>query len=169
MRQIFSLSALLLGSWLLTSFAADKDKYQSKAGKFAIQFPAGEKVVTDTKKAGGNIDMHFAVVEKNGQTYIAMYMDLPEAAKEVPSKTILDGAEKGSVSQGGGKVESSKDIEFGKEKLPGREFVTDKDGTKVKTRVIIHKTRVYIIVVGGSNDFITREGTKFLDSFEITE
>lgn len=169
MRHILTISALLLGWGVTASSAADKDKYQSAAGKFAIQFPAGEKIFTDTKKAGGNIDMHFAVVEKDGQTYIAMYMDLPKEAKDVPPKVILDGAEKGAVDQSGGRVESSKDIEFGKNKLPGREFVTDKDGAKVKTRVIIHQTRVYMLAVGGSQEFLTQEGTKFLDSFEITE
>jgi hypothetical protein len=167
MRQILTALVVLAGAAF--TCAADDEKYKSKDGKFEIQFPAGTKVEKDTKKTGG-IDMNFAIGKDGEKAFIAMYMDLPAAAKDVPAKTILDGAEKGSVSQSGGKVDSSKDIEFGKNKYPGREFVADKDGNKTKTRVIIVETRVYVIAVGGPKDFATtKDGTKFLDSFEITK
>lgn len=168
MRQVLVALALLLGA-ALTASAAD-EKFVSKDGKFKIQFPDGGKVEKDKKSAGGGIDMIFAIVKDGEKAYVAMYMDLPEAAKDIPAKMILDGAEKGSVQQSGGKIESSKDIEFGKEKYPGRDFVADKDGNKIKTRVVIVGTRVYVIAVGGPKDFATsKEGTKFLESFEITK
>lgn len=167
MRQILTALVVLAGA-TLTASAAD-EKYKSKEGKFEIQFPAGAKVESDTKKTGG-IDMIFAIVKDGDKAFVTMYMDLPAAAKDIPAKTILDSAEKGSVSQSGGKVESSKDIEFGKNKYPGREFITDKDGNKVKNRIIIVETRIYVIAVGGPKDFATmKDGTKFLDSFEITK
>jgi hypothetical protein len=167
MRQVLTALVILAGA-ALTASAAD-EKYKSKEGKFEIQFPAGAKVEKDTKKAG-TIDMNFAIAKDGEKAFITMYMDLPAAAKDVPAKAILDGAESGSVKQSGGKVESSKDIEFGKNKYPGREFIVDKDGNKVKNRVVIVETRVYVIAVGGPKDFATtKEGTKFLDSFEITK
>ena len=44
-----------------------------------------------------------------------------------------------------------------------------KNGTKLKTRMVLANTRMYIIIVGGEDDFATtKEAQKFLDSFEIT-
>jgi hypothetical protein len=152
----------------LTASAAD-DKYTSKEGKFKIQFPEGAKVEKETKKAG-NVDMYLTMVKDGDKAYITIYMDLPAAAKDVAAKMILDSAEKGSVQQSGGKVESSKDIEFGKEKYPGREFVVDKDGVKVRNRAILVETRLYLVLVGGPKDFATtKDAGKFLDSFELTK
>ena len=169
MRHILTALALMVCA-ALTASAADDDKYKSKEGKFTIQFPAKSKVTTDTKEAGGDVNMNFAIVEAGGNAFIAMYMDLPAAARDIPAKTILDGAEKGSVAQSGGKIASSKEITFGKSKFPGREVVVDKEGNKVKTRIILAGTRMYVIAVGGMKDFATtKEGTKFLDSFEITK
>jgi len=160
---------VVLGCAALTASAADAEKYKSKEGKYAIQFPSGVKLSHSTQKAG-DIDMHLTIAESDGNAYVAMYMDLPEQAKDIPPKTILDGAEKGSVSQSGGKLESSKDIKFGKDKFPTREIVVNKDGNLIKTRIILAETRVYVIAVGGPKEFATsKDAAKFLDSLEITK
>src|SRR5262245_10271227 len=149
--------------------AADDEKYTSKEGKFAIQFPAGSKVKTATQKAGG-ISLNLASVESDGKTYVTMYTELPEAATKLPPKTLLDAMEKGAVDKSGAKLDSSKDITFGKDKLPGRESVMDKDGNKITARLILADMRVYMVMVGGPKDFATsKDATKFLDSFEITK
>jgi hypothetical protein len=167
MRQILTALVILAGV-ALTASAAD-EKYKSKEGKFEIQFPADKKVETETKKASG-LDMYMATVKDGDKAFIAMYMDFPAAAKDIPAKTILDGAEKGSVSQSGGKLEKSKDIEFGKNKYPGRELLVEKDGNKIRTLIILAETRMYVIAVGGPKDFATtKDASKFLDSFEITK
>lgn len=168
MRAI--LATTIFAAISLTAAAADDEKYKSKDGKFTVAFPAGAKVKTETKKAGGGIDMKMTTVEAADKAYVVMYMDLPDAAKNVEPKMILDGAEKGSVSQSGGKLDSSKDIEFGKGKLPGREILVDKDGNKIKTWVIIDGVRIYVVAVGGPKEFATgKDGTAFLKSFEITK
>src|SRR4051812_47483289 len=118
MRQVLTALVILAGAAF--TCAADDEKYKSKEGKFEVQFPAGSKVEKDTKKSG-LLDMNFAIVKDGEKAFITMYMDLPAAAKDVPAKAILDGAEKGSTKENGGKLESSKDIEFGKNKYPGRE------------------------------------------------
>ncbi len=169
MRQLLAaLAVVVCGA--LTAGAADDEKYASKDGKYTIQFPAGTKVKTSTSKAG-DIDMYTALAESGAdKAYMVMYMDLPAAVKDIPAKTILDGGQKGALDNSGGKLESAKDITFGKNKLPGREVVIVKDDNKIKCRIILADTRAYVVLVGGPKDFaLTKDGTKFLDSFEITK
>lgn len=168
MRTLLAAAFLLLASF--TSFAADDKKYTSKEGKFAAQFPAGAEVKEDKKAAGGGIEMRLFIVDKKDKAFIVMYMDLPDAAKNVEPKKILDGAETGAVNQSGGKLKSSKDFEFGKTNLPSREVLVDKEGNLIKSWVILNGTRVYVLAVGGPKEFATeKEGTAFLKSFEITK
>ena len=157
--------------WALTAGAADDEKYTSKEGKFTIQFPKGAKVKTETKKSADGNELHMtATAEGKEKLYMVMYGDLPETVKNVPPKTFFDAAEKGGVERSKGKLVSSKDIEFGKNKLPGREFVVEKDGNKIRSRTVLVDTRLYTVIVGGAKDFATtKEATSFLDSFEITK
>ena len=162
--------ALLAAAFLaIPGRAADDEKYTSKDGKFAIQFPAGTKPKTETKKAG-DLDLHGASVFDADKIYIVLYIDLPDAVKALPAKTVLDGVVQGAVKDGGGKLESSKDITYGKDKFPGREVVVDKDGNKVKSRFVLAGQRVYAVLVGGPKEFATgKDAAKYLDSFEITK
>jgi hypothetical protein len=170
MRNV--LTALLIAACAaLTAGAADDEKYTSKDGRFKVQFPAGAKVKTKTMKAGA-LEMNFVMVEESDRAFAVMYMDMPEEAKKAPAKGLLEGAEKGAVAQSGGKLESAKDIEFGKNKYPGREVVVDKDGNKTRTFLILADLRLYVVAAGGKKDFATdkeQDGAKFLASFEITK
>src|SRR5262245_22674769 len=99
-----------------------------------------------------------------------MYAELPAAAKNVPAKAILDGAEAGAAAKGKGKLLSTKEITLGKDKHPGRELLLEKDMNKIKTRIILAHNRIYTVIVGGKGDFATgKDADKFLDSFELTE
>lgn len=167
MRKLLAAVAVLVCAGLVGG--ADDEKYKSKDGKYTVSFPADAKVTTKTQEAGG-VSMKFAQVEQKDKAYIVMYMDLPEAVKDVPVKNLLDNAEKGSVKETKGKLLDSKDIEFGKKKYPGREFVVEKDGSKIRSRIIVVGIRVYVVVVGGPKDYATgKEGDSFLDSFELTK
>lgn len=169
MRRVLTAAVLVAGA-ALTAGAADDEKYTSKDGKFAVAFPAGAKVKLDKKAAGGGLDMKLFTVESKDKAFIVMYMDLPPAAKDVPAKQILDGAEAGSLKQSGSKLVESKDIAFGKAKHPGREILADKGGNKIRTQVIVAEARIYVVAVGGPKDFATgKEGSAFLKSFEITK
>ena len=154
----------------LTAGAADDEKYTSKDGKFAVQFPKGAKVTTETQKNGG-LDMKVAkVADGADKKFIVMYVDLPDAAKNAPAKTLLDAIEAGMVKTSGGKLDGSKDFESGKGKYPGRELLVDKDGAKTKARLVLVETRAYIVIVGGPKEFATeKDATAFLDSFEVTK
>jgi hypothetical protein len=98
-----------------------------------------------------------------------MFMALPEGTlKAVPAKAILDGAANGALQKSGGKEVSRKDFTFGPDKYPARELVVDKDGTAVRTHVIVADPKVFVLVVGGPDGFGTsRAATDFLRSFEI--
>jgi hypothetical protein len=166
----FMLTALVVAFWGLTTGAADDEKYKSEDGKYTIQFPKGAKVKTETKKTAAGLEMFMATADAgDGKACVVLYMDVP-ALKMVPPKVLFDGAEKGAPKKNGDKVEGSKDFEFGKDKLPGREFiVVSENGRKLKTQMIVSGTRAYTIMVGDPKDFATsKEATKVFESFEIT-
>ena len=167
MRKL--LVGLLAVAFVGLAARADDEKYTSKGGKYSIAFPADAKVKTETKDANG-LKMYFATVEVKDKAYAVMYMDLPDAVKDVPAKDLLDAAEKGAVKESKGKLLDSADITFGKKKYPGREILVDKDGNKVRSRIILVETRAYVTVVGGPKDFADgKAATAFLDSFELTK
>ncbi|QEG29100.1 hypothetical protein GobsT_38890 [Gemmata obscuriglobus] len=149
----------------LAASGAD-EKYTSKEGKFTARFPSDLTVKTEAKKAGA-IEMQVASAKDDKEnSFTVMYVDLPAAAK-APPKAVLDGIEAGMVSKSGCKVESTKEITYGAAKYPGREVLVDKDGAKIKTRIILAESRVYIVFAGGPKGFgATDAATKFLDSFE---
>jgi hypothetical protein len=151
----------------LCSGAPDDKKYLSKEGQYAVKFPPGASVKTEMSKVN-DIEISLAFVNVDDKAYFVMCMAFPSAVKGETAKGMLDWAEKVGVSRTGGKAESSKGFEFGKEKYPGREIVADKDGAKARARLIIAGKRIYILTVGGPKDFATSDdATKFLDSFEI--
>src|SRR4051812_5837176 len=133
MRATTGVVAVLIGC--LSAAAAD-EKYTSKDGKFAVAFPKAAKVAATAQDAGG-MKMHTFTAKDGDKSYMVMYMDLPEAAKDAPAKAILDGMEKGSVQKSGGKLVSSKDLAFGKDKLPGRDVLIEKNGATVHTRFVL--------------------------------
>jgi hypothetical protein len=145
-------------------------KYVSKEGGFSVQFPAGGEVKTKNQDAPGGLKMVIAGVESEKKAYMVMYMALPDGiVKAASAKAILDGAADGAVKKSGGKQVSAKDITHGKEKHPGREVVVDKDGNLVRTQIIVADPKIYVVVVGGPEEFAnTKAAADFIKSFEIT-
>ena len=167
MQKVFA--TLAVTALVALAAPAADEKYASKDGKYTVQFPGGTRVKSETKSAGSTT-MQIASVETNGRGYIVMYMDLPDAVKNVPPKTLLDAGEKGGVDNSQGKLVKSKDFAFGKDKLPGREFLVEKEADMANNRIVISGTRLYVITVAGPKDFATsKEATAFLDSFAITK
>jgi hypothetical protein len=167
MRYVLVFAVLAVG---LTAVADDDaKKYTSKEGNFAIQFPSGAKVTTKDQKAPGGITLKITAVEGDMKAYAVITTMFPEGTlKAIPAKAIFDGAEQGAAGKSGGAKVSGKDLEFGKEKFPGREFVVEKDGKFIRTLMIIADPKMYILTLSGTKDFATgKEGTDFLKSFEI--
>ncbi|MDB5306341.1 MAG: hypothetical protein JWO38_543 [Gemmataceae bacterium] len=164
------LAVVVFAGATLTAGADDEKKYTSKDGKFAVAFPTDGKVKTTKQEVGGGLTINMVVAEGKDRAYSVMFMSLPEAAKDVPAKNILDGAEKGAIDKSGGKLIKSKEIEFGKAKHPGRDILVEKDGNKVRTWIIYTDTRIYVVLVGGPKDYASgKEAQAFFDSFEITK
>ncbi|MDY3557523.1 hypothetical protein R5W23_000049 [Gemmata sp. JC673] len=164
-----ALAALVVvGAAGLAASGAD-EKYASNEGKFTARFPSGLTVKTEAKKAGA-LDMQVTSAKDDKEnSFTVMYVDLPAGAK-APPKAVFDGIEAGMVKTSGGKVESSKEITYGAAKYPGREVLVDKDGAKIKARIILADSRVFIVFAGGPKGFGTTDAaTKFLDSFETTK
>src|SRR5262249_27550539 len=153
--------AVLVGA-AVTVRAAD-EKYASKEGKFAIQFPSGAEVKTDTRKVKGTqATVSLTSTEVGGVSYAVGDTDL--TVTNVAAKTLLDGPLKANVKQLGENLDSSKEITVGKAKYPGREYVVEKDCIKMKYRIILVESRMYTLAVGGGMDFATSDdAAKFLD------
>lgn len=144
-------------------------KYKSKEGKFAVAFPAGSKPKVQTQDASG-IEVKIYMVDKGDKAYAVMTMLLPEGAEDLPPKTLLDGGQKGAVEKSGAKLLKAKDMSFGPKKLPAREVLVEKDGNQLRAYLIIDGRRVYMVLIGGPDDFASgKEATAFLKSFEITK
>ena len=154
----------------LTAVADDKEKkYTSKESGFAIQFPAGAKVMTKDQEAPNGIVIKGTSLELDMKVYGVIAMTFPAGALQaLPTKDHLDNGEQGAVTQNGGKKVSAKDLEFGTEKFPGREIVVEKDGMFIRTQIVFADPKMYFLTVAGPRDFATgKEGTDFLKSFEI--
>jgi hypothetical protein len=148
--------------------AQDAKTFESKEGKYTVNFPG--KPTTNTSKAGG-IDLNITIVEKGGGGYAVIHSDLPaEGVKAAKAKDLLDGGEKGLVTNFKAKVTSSKDFEFGKQKLPARELVAEKDPLNLRIQIILSGNRLYQVFVVGSKDMVaSKETDAFFKSFEITK
>lgn len=150
--------------------ADDAPKYASKAGRYKARFPDGAKPKVSKQDLAGGLVLHVAVVEAEQKAFTVMYSDLPAAVDKADPKGVLDGAEKGAVTKGSRQVGKGKDFEFGKQKRKGRELVIEKDGATFKTWIILAPGRMYVLVVGGADEFGTSAAaTDFLKSFELTD
>lgn len=169
MRRLLTLLTLFAGA-ALTAKAAD-EKYTSKEGRFAIQFPGGAKVKTETRKTGDKLALNMVTADAgDGKACVVLYIDIP-GLETVGAKLFFDSAEKSAGKAKGDKVEDARDFTFGSGKLAAREFVVvSENGRKLKTRMIVDGSRAYTIMLGDPKEFATsKEAAKVFDSFEITK
>jgi hypothetical protein len=144
------------------------EKYVSKEGRFEVRFPPGAKVNSSQEKRDGFM-LHTFSCEVGNNVYAVVYGDGPDTLRNTPAKTLFDGGTKSSLGEKG-KLISSKELWVGLKKAPAREIVIEKVGVKVRTRMILVGTRLYVLSVGSDQDFATSEAaTKFLDSFAYLE
>ena len=149
--------------------------YSSDEGKFSVRFPNAPKVTEQTAKtAVGDLTVTVAVyANSDGSTLMVSFTDFPDAATKTENHaTLFNGIRDGIKGNNGKLVGDEKNLTFGPDKLPFREFVVDKDKPKqrIKCRVILRDNRVYQLVVIGTADFTGgKEATAFLESFELTK
>jgi hypothetical protein len=148
--------------------AQDNKKYESKDGKYSVGFPGTPK--TESKKTG-EIVLSVAAVEKGMGGFMVIYSDLPvEAVKAAKPKELLEGGQKGLVDNFKAKVTLSKDFDFGKQKLPAREILAEKDTIHLRIQIILADARLYQVFVVGPKDMVTdKDSDEFFKSFEISK
>lgn len=165
-------TCVLVACWGLGTAQEKKDaKYKNEQGKFAIQLPAGAKGTEPPKSQktqDGGVMIAIVAIGDGGKTCVVVYTDVP-ALKTTPPKVFFESAEKTIEKGGNEKLQDPKDIAVGPDKLPGRDFlVVNKDGRKVKTRLIVNETRAYtIMITDGANFGSTDEAKALIESFEI--
>lgn len=170
--------AIVIGLALVTfagAAVARPDGYTSSEGMFTAAFPGTPKVTTTTEKtAVGDLSVTVATyANADGSVFMVSYTDFPEATtKPANHATLFDGIRDGVKGRNGKLVGDEKNVKFGPDKLPGREFTVDKDKAKqrIKFRVVIRDSRVYQMAVIGSPEFADgKDATAFLESFELTK
>lgn len=152
--------------------------YVSKEGKFSARFPANLDIKIAEEESGILKTHTFLCEVKNARneidhSFCAGYLDVPPMALERPLKQIMDGSTEGAIRQSGGRLLSSTDLTFGPQKYPMRDILVEKDGIQFRTRTILVKSRLYVMVVVGSEDeknfATTPVADRFFETFKILE
>ena len=150
--------------------AQGEKKFESKDGKYSISFPGTPTI--DSKKSG-DLTINTAGIEAKGIAYMVIYSDLPaETVKSTKAEEIIDGGEKGLVTNFKAKVTKSQPTTFGKEKYVARNVTAEVkvDATTLQLRLIIilAGNRVYQVIAIGNPDALGGPATdKFFDSLEL--
>jgi hypothetical protein len=168
--------AAVVGVVLVTFVSAGAsraDDYASPEGKYTVKFPDKPKVTSQTaKSAVGDLTVNIATfANSDGNAFMVSYTDFPASAtKEENHGTLFEGIRNGAKGTDGKLVGEEKEISFGPTKLPGREFTIEKGKQRIRFRVILNGSRLYQVAAIGTEAFVTgKDGTAFLDSFQITK
>ncbi|MCI0703782.1 MAG: hypothetical protein L0241_22210 [Planctomycetia bacterium] len=158
------LAGVVLAVWASTVGAQDKKPFVSKAGQFKVTFPGGAKPKA-TERDLGKLTQYSFNTEVKRRAFDVTYFDLPAT---VEAKKLFDISEKGAA--GKDKILSSVDGTFGPDKLPSREILIKKDALLLRMVMILADDRLYLLTVGGPDDFTTsKEAYAFFETFEITK
>ena len=165
-----------LGGFVLVVFvgaASAQHEHAPAEGKYSVKFPGAPKITSQTaKSAVGDLTVNVATyANSDGNAFMVSYTDFPEATTK-PDKltTLFDGIRDGVKGKDGKLVGEEKKLEFGDDKLPGREFTIEKGKQRIRYRVVVRDNRVYQLATIGTEAFVTgKDGTAFLDSFQVTK
>jgi hypothetical protein len=103
-----------------------------------------------------------------GQKYNVSFADYPKDYRQ-DAKVLFDAIRDDLTGQDG-KLLCEKDLEFGTEKVPGREVHVDTGKEHIRDRLFWRGNRLYHVIVAGPETFIRgEEAQAFLDSFEMAE
>ncbi|AWM41310.1 hypothetical protein GobsT_00650 [Gemmata obscuriglobus] len=170
-RCASALASLALSAVLLQAQPAGQP-YISTEGRYAAKFPGAPKVTNQTARSAlGDLKINVATyAASDANVYLVSYTDFPvAAAKDENRKTLFDGVRDALKAKG---TVSEKEIEFGPDKLPGREVTVDRDKDKqrIKVRAVLRDNRLYQVAVIGTAEFVGgKEATAFLDSLDLTK
>lgn len=166
------LTAFVLATAALAAQPA-AEPYVSPEGRFAVRFPGAPKVVPQTTKSViGDLKVTVATyATADANVYMVSFTDFPVAATKAENhKSLFDGVRE--AVKGKGEVVTEKDLEFGPDKLPGREVIVDRDKGKqrIKFRAVLRDNRLYQVAIIGTADFVSsKDATAFFESLDLTK
>ena len=125
---------LIKTAFLFVAFvAADLDykPYASAEGRYKSLFPGAVKTeITDVKAGANTLKLTLDSVEvSDGVHFIISHIDAPDDVAKLPSATRLDKVRDGNKGEDG-KMILDKPIEWGADKLPGRDLLIEKPDRK---------------------------------------
>lgn len=164
--------ACLAAFLVLTSAAglsAQGKRFESKAGKYTIDFPG--PATTETSKVGGVTHTTVSASAKGATVSVTHSTLTPDQTKQ-KSDDILKAAESALIKKHGGTPNSTEELEVGKDKFPARRGIGDAllEGRKVQVKVlvVVVEDRLYQLVGTGPMDNNTSLVIDtFFDSLEI--
>ena len=137
---------------------------------FAVKFPGKPK---ETKASPGTKLGKLKVVtatyaDAAANVFMASHTEFPEGTgKPENLAAILDGVRDGLKGSDGTAL-AEDEVEFGREKLPGRELTVRKDEQYVRVLAVVRGDRLYQVGVVGTKEFTrSKEADAFLKSFEL--
>jgi uncharacterized protein (TIGR03000 family) len=144
--------------------------FTSREGRFVADIPG--KVAPSTEDLGGGRKRFIFSAPAKGRNYQVSYIDFPAKTLEGKEPVAVLKAFRAGYREGK-KFEREKQIELGKDKVPGIEYHLDAgDGVFVRERLYLAGNRLYTVFVAGvkDKDFLTsKEADRFFDSFKITK
>jgi hypothetical protein len=144
------------------------DEYESKDGRYTIQFPGKPKESTQTAKTqAGALTVHTTTfATREGSVYLVSYTDFPAAMTRPENRDALFRGVREGLTGKDGKLVTEKDVMVAGAK--GREVLVDKSKQQTRFRVTVKDSRLYQIAAVGTGPFVTgAEVTAFFDSFEF--
>lgn len=150
----------------------DAEVYAPKDGGYSAKFPGKPMERTlKIKSDGGDISIRLAdYATSRGEVYGSSFHDLPRGKPAEQAVAPLLGQIVRGLA-GDGKLTTSKDVEFGEQKLPGMAFTIEKGKQEfLSGLVVLWEDRVYQVFVQGSKSFVEgRDAKRFLESFALTK
>lgn len=145
--------------------------HKSAAGRYKATFPGAPKESEQkAKSAVGELKVVSTLyATSDGYVYLLSYTDFPVGATKPENRGALFDSVREAVRTRDGKVVGAeKEIAFGPDKLPGREFTVDKGKQRTRYRIVLSGSRLYQQAVIGPADHVSGpDANTFFDSFEL--
>jgi len=131
-----------------------------------------DKNDSSVPSAAGPLALRMYTLSKGYEGFITGYTEYPDMVfTSAEPEALLDGAQKGAISNVQGEVTSQRKITI--DGNPGREIVGTSPSKNIgfTARVFLARPRMYMLVYTqyDKSKSISEDGKKFLDSFKLTK
>lgn len=173
MKRLGALLAVLTVANL--AFAQGRTQvYSPTDGGFTVRFPSKPREKSETVKSSiGDLKVVTATyATSDGNAYLVSYADFPEAAAKPENRSAMYDEVRDGLKGKDGNILSDTRLDFGPNKVPGREIEIEnkKEKKRLKYRIVQVENRLFQVAVIGSTSFATgKDADAFFKSFEITK